>query len=101
MEFPMIKKINTVVAGIIIGIILPVIFYYFFVRPDMIQYRFLGKLYMQMVVKMMPMFLSRCIFPNALLFFIFIWTDNSYAAKGILIVTGIATAILLFVSFVL
>jgi hypothetical protein len=96
----MIKKFDTVIAGIIIGIIVPVIFYYFFVMPGMKQYRFLGDLYIQMVVKMLPMFLSRCIFPNALLFFILLWTNKSNAAKGVLIITGIATAILMIISFV-
>ena len=95
----MIKKIDTVAAGIIIGIILPIVFYYLFVLPEMKQYRFLGNLYMQMVVKMLPMFLSRCIFPNALLFFILLWTNKSNAAKGMLIITGMATAILMIINF--
>jgi hypothetical protein len=97
----MIKKLDTLFAGIIMGIILPLIFYYIFVMPQMSQYRFLGKLYMQMVVKMLPLFLSRCIFPNALLFFILLWTDKSHAAKGVLIVTGIATSVLMIINFIL
>lgn len=96
----MIKKIDTVLAGIIIGIIVPVIFYYFFIMPGIRQYRFLGNLYLQMVVKMLPVFLSRCIFPNALLFFILLWANKSNAAKGVLIITGIATAILMIISFI-
>jgi hypothetical protein len=96
----MIKKIDTVAAGIIIGIIVPMIFYYFFVMPDMKKYRFLGELYMQMVVKMLPLFLSRCIFPNALLFFMLLWTNKPNAAKGMLIITAIATSILMIINFV-
>jgi hypothetical protein len=97
----MLKKLDNVVAGIIVGIILPTIFFYFFVYPSINQYRFLGDLYLEMVVKMLPMFLSRCIFPNAILFFILLWTDMAEAAKGVLIFTAIITAILLFISFVL
>jgi hypothetical protein len=97
----MLKKLDTLLAGIIIGIVVPAIIFYFFVLPTMQHYRFLGDLYLQMIVKMLPMFLSRCIFPNALLFFLFLWADKAEAAKGILIVTGVATAILLFISFVL
>jgi hypothetical protein len=96
----MIKKFDTIVTGIIIGIIVPVIFYYFFVMPGIKQYRFLGDLYLQMVVKMLPMFLSRCIFPNALLFFILLWTNKANAAKGVLIITAILTAILMIINFV-
>jgi hypothetical protein len=97
----MIKKLDTVVAGILIGIVVPVIFYYFFVMPGLKQYKFLGDLYLQMVVKMLPIFLSRCIFPNAILFFLLIWSNKSNAAKGVLIITGIATAILMVINFVL
>jgi len=97
----MLKKFDTLLAGIVVGIVLPTIFYYFMVYPKMQQYRFLGNLYLDLVVKMLPLFLSRCIFPNALLFFILLWADMNEAAKGVLIVTGIETAILLFISFVL
>jgi hypothetical protein len=95
----MIKKIDTLAVGMLIGIIVPAIFYYFFVMPGFKQYKFLGDLYMQMVVKMLPIFLSRCIFPNALLFFLLLWTNKANAAKGLLIVTGIATAILMIINF--
>ena len=95
------KKYDHVAVGVIIGIILPTIFYYLLVHPRLAQYKFLGNIYLDLVVKMLPMFLSRCIFPNAVLFFILLWTDMARAAKGMLIVTGIATGILLFISFVL
>ena len=97
----MIKKLDSIAAGIIVGIIVPAVFYYFFVYPKMKQYEFLGKLYMDMVVSMLPMFLSRCVFPNAVLFFILLWTDMANAAKGVLIITGFVTAVLLFINFVL
>jgi hypothetical protein len=94
------KKFDTLIAGIIVGIVLPAIFFYFFVYPSMKQYRFLGELYIDMIVKMLPVFLSRCIFPNAILFFILLWAEMTRAAKGLLIVTGISTAILLLINFV-
>jgi hypothetical protein len=96
----MLKKFDTLLAGIIAGIILPAIFFYFFVYPSMSRYRFLGDLYIDMILKMMPIFLSRCIFPNAILFFVLLWADLTIAAKGVLIVTGVSTAILLFINFV-
>jgi hypothetical protein len=97
----MIKKFDNLAAGIIVGIIVPALFYYFFVYPTIKHYSFLGSLYVDLIVKMLPMFLSRCVFPNALLFFILLWTDMAKTAKGVLIVTGIITAVLLFINFVL
>jgi hypothetical protein len=98
----MIRKLDNIAAGIIAGIIVPAIFFYFFVYPSMNRYSFLGEsLYKEFVIKMLPMFLSRCIFPNALLFFGLLWVDFAKAAKGVLIFTGTITAILLFINFVL
>lgn len=95
-------KLDNIAAGIIIGIIVPAIFFYFFVYPKINLYSFLeGDLYKGLIMKTLPIFLSRCIFPNALLFFFLLWTDYEKAAKGVLIITGIVTAVLLFINFVL
>ena len=97
----MLQKLNTVTAGIIIGVIIPAILYYFFILPTMHHYLFLGNMYSKLVLKMLPIFLSRCIFPNALLFFLLLWFDQSLVAKGILISTTVMTGVLLFVNFLL
>jgi hypothetical protein len=98
----MFKKLNTVLAGIILGVILPAILFFLFVMPRLSHFSALGSYYFhEIVLKFLPMFLSRCIFPNALLFFILIWRDQNQIAKGILISTGILTSALLFISFVL
>lgn len=98
----MLQKLNTVLAGIIIGIIIPAALYFIFIMPKMSNYSVIGETYFrEMVIKFLPLFLSRCIFPNALLFFLLIWRNQIRIAKGILISTGVLTAILLFISFVL
>jgi hypothetical protein len=98
----MLQKLNTVFAGIIIGIIIPAALYFIFIMPKMSNYSVIGDIYFrEMVIKFLPLFLSRCIFPNALLFFLLIWRNQIRIAKGLLISTGVLTAILLFISFVL
>lgn len=98
----MLQKLNTVLAGIIIGILLPAGLYFIFIMPKMNNYSFIGATYFrEFLAEILPMLLSRCIFPNALLFFILIWRNQTQIAKGLLISSGILTAILLFVSFVL
>jgi hypothetical protein len=94
----MIRKLDNIAAGVIIGIIIPFVFFYFLVFP---KYAFLGKLHHGMFMSMFPLLFSRCVFPNALLFFILLWADMAEAAKGLLIITGLITIILLFINFVL
>ncbi len=97
----MIQKFNTLITGLIIGVVLPSLLYYFFVLPTMRHYTFLGTLYGQLVIKMLPVFLSRCIFPNALLFFLLLWGNQVNVAKGVLISTVVMTAVLLVINYLL
>ena len=97
----MLQKINTLTWGIIIGIVLPTILYFVWVFPKMQHFEFIGRYYGVMVFKLLPLFLSRCIFPNALVFFLLLWKDLAQAAKGVLLSTAVLTAVLLLIGFVL
>ena len=97
----MLQKINTLFWGIVIGIVIPVVFYLIFVLPKMQHFTFIGKYYGSMILKFLPVFLSRCIFPNALIFFLLLWRDLTEAAKGVLYSSAVMTALLLIISFVL
>ena len=97
----MIQKLNTILTGILMGIILPAIFYFWMVYPKMKHFTFIGEQYGLMVVKFLPIFLSRCILPNAILFFVLLWFNQHNSAKGLLIVTAVITAILLILNFIL
>jgi len=101
MGFINFKKLNTLVAGIIIGVLLPAALYFIFIMPKMAPLSIIGKHYSMVIIKFLPLFLSRCIFPNALLFFLLIWKNQMNIAKGILISTAVLTSILLFISFIL
>lgn len=96
------QKLNTVSAGILIGIIIPALIFFIFVYPRIDHLSYFGhKIFHQILADILPLLLSRCIFPNALLFFILIWRNQNLVAKGILISTGVLTSVLLFISFVL
>lgn len=95
----MLKKLNTVTSGIIIGLILPAFLYFILVHPKLSLYKNLEG-YSQMLFESLPLFLTRCIFPNALLFFILAWRNQLRIAKGILIITGSLTLILVLINFV-
>jgi hypothetical protein len=97
----MLNKLDNFILGIITGACLPLILYFVFVFPKMNHYSFIEGFYGDILLKFLPIFLSRCIFPNALLFFFFTWKDKLKVAKGILISTSVLTAVLLLISFVL
>jgi hypothetical protein len=101
MEILMLEKIDNFLLGLVTGVILPALLYMLFVYPKMSHYSFIEGYYGDILIKFLPIFLSRCIFPNALLFFFFTWKDKLKVAKGILISTAVLTAILLFISFIL
>jgi hypothetical protein len=95
------KKLDNFILGVVAGVVLPALFYFLFVYPKMSHYSFMTGYYRDIVIKFLPVFLSRCIFPNALLFFFFTWKDHLKIAKGILLSTAVLTALLLFISFIL
>lgn len=96
----MMKKLNNLVTGLIVGVVLPVILYFIFVMPKFSNFEFIDNYYSKMMVKLLPLFLTRCIFPNALLFFLLIWRNQLKIAKGILISTAVLTGVLIIINFV-
>ena len=88
------KRIDNFWIGIVLGIAIPLALYPI-VRPlDPENFAFISKAYHITIIKLLPLLLSRCVFPNALIFFIFIWVNYDKAAKGILYSTIGIVAIL-------
>jgi hypothetical protein len=101
MENPMMRKFDNHLTGILVGLLLPTALYLIFIMPKMHNFRFLDDYYTAVVIKSLPLFLTRCIFPNALLFFILIWKNYLKIARGILISTAVLTAALVVINFIL
>ena len=97
----MMQKLNNVYLGMLIGVVIPSILYLIIVYPKMSHFQFMDSYYKQMLIKFLPLFLTRCIFPNALVFFLLIWRNQLKIAKGILISTAVLTGILVLINFVL
>lgn len=70
--------------GLIIGIILPLLLFQITKPLDPDKYALIKNAYKETMLKLMPMLLSRCIFPNALIFFLLIWGNFNLTAKGVL-----------------
>lgn len=94
------RKYDRFWIGLIMGIGLPLILYPLLRPLDPENFAFISTEYKQAMLKLIPMLLSRCVFPNALLFFIFIWSNFDRIAKGILYATVGLTAILVAIQII-
>jgi hypothetical protein len=86
--------------GLVLGIALPAILYPILRPLDPKNFAFIANSYRQSMLKLLPMLLSRCIFPNAILFFLFIWGKFDLTAKGILHSSIGLVVILILIEFI-
>lgn len=98
--FEKLKKHDNFWIGLVLGIALPLILYPLLRPLDPKNFAFISNDYRQAMLKMLPMLLSRCVFPNALLFFLCIWTHFDKTAKGILYSTVGLTGILIAIQII-
>lgn len=90
------QKLDNFWIGVAFGILLPIILYHFINPLDRENFSFITADYNRAIFKMLPILLSRCIFPNAFIFFISIWSHFDALAKGILYSTiGLTGALIL------
>ena len=96
----MMQKLNNLILGLIIGIVLPAVFYFIFVVPKMSDRIIFDLLDQHYKMKVVSLLLTRCVFPNALVFFLLIWKNQLKIAKGILISTAMLAGALVIINFI-
>ena len=76
--------INSFLFGYIIGIVLPliVIYVFYLLRWHAVSFYYFYNVFVEATV--FSALLSLATIPNALLFFLFIWSNNLYGARGVL-----------------
>ena len=92
------KRFNSIVMGLVLGIIIPVItlIIIWFVRYQggfgsfLVDFQRMGTL---------PKLISLSVIPNLLLFFIFTWLNKSYSSKGVIFATFILAFVMLILKF--
>jgi hypothetical protein len=95
------SRYNKVQFGLAAGLVVPVltILALYLVRfGDLGLHTFLQAMITQNVLS--PV-LSLCVIPNLLVFFIFIWTDMLYLARGVLMATVIFAVVVAAVKYLL
>jgi len=93
------KKWNSLKLGALLGVLLPLlvmigIFFWKFSFDDIqtIWHQFYE-------LELFSKFLSVCVYPNLLLFFIFIWRNLLLSARGVLLSTIILAFLVLIIKF--
>ena len=96
----MIKKTDTNLTGLILGIIGPLVMMVimYFVRFTS-QYNFVDFVEMLFKMQLFGKILSLCAIPNLVIFFLFLWTDKYRAAWGVIASTLILTFFMLIIKF--
>jgi len=95
------SRYNDVRIGLAAGLVVPLItiLVFYLVRFNHISlYEFFSALISRNILSSL---LSLCVIPNLLVFFIFIWTDMLYLARGVLMATFVFAGIILIVKYLL
>lgn len=93
------KKFNTLLSGLIPALVLPALtlLVFWLIKSERGFVDFL--LYFQ-EMKMLSKVVSLAAIPNLLLFFLFIWTDRNFSARGVIFATLLLAFVMLILKFV-
>ena len=93
------KSWNSLKLGTILGIAWPALVMVVFYFMEFVNYPldiFFDKL---MEMRLFSKLVSVCVYPNLLLFFIFIWRDRLYSARGVLLATILLGFLVIILKF--
>jgi len=94
------QKLNTLTTGIISGLVLPVIVYFFLYYTkiqDVSVTLFSNNL---VIGNIIPIIISHCLLPNLLLFFVFNGLNWMQASKGVLGTTVVLTVLIFAIKLI-
>lgn len=95
------SRFNNIWLGAALGLVVPVItiFVAWRLRFDYME---MGEFFSTMMArKLLSSVISLCAIPNLLVFLIFIWLNNLYSARGVLLSTFIVGFIMVIIKFLL
>lgn len=83
--------LNSVFTGTIIGLILPVISIFIFYCMTQSRNSFSNFIQYAIQIKILSRVISLCAIPNLGAFFVFMWLNYMFSARGIILATFIVT----------
>ena len=92
------KRFDKLLYGLVPGLLLPVIAFtvFWLLSSELGISSFLARLHM---LGILPKILSLCAIPNLLLFFLYIWTNRNFSARGVIYATMIVAFAMLVLKF--
>lgn len=92
------KRFNTIATGLIPGILLPVLSMlgFWLVKYKGGFFEFLSQF---QLLGMLPKVLSLATIPNLILFFLFIWSNRMFSARGVIFATLVIAFVMLVLKF--
>ena len=81
------EKLNSIYTGLIVGLIFPFVSAYIYQNIYFPSYDYLDFLFRLYLIGVYLKFISFCVFPNLLVFFISIWLNWLKTTRGILLAT--------------
>ncbi|MCK4879987.1 MAG: hypothetical protein KAS82_04975 [Bacteroidales bacterium] len=93
------KKFDTVLSGLVPALVLPslTLLGLWIVKSDSSLVDFLVQFQQ---LKMLSKMVSLATIPNLLLFFLFIWTNRNFSARGVIFATFLLAFVMLILKFV-
>lgn len=93
------KKFDTLLTGLVPALVLPVLtmLVFWLVKSDRGLLEFLTRFHQ---MKMLSKVVSLAAIPNLLLFFLFIWTNRNFSARGVIFATFLLAFIMVILKFV-
>ncbi len=93
-----IKRLDSMALGLIAGLVIPLItlVLIWVVRYDIELGEFLSSFQR---LGMLSKMISLSVIPNLLLFFIFIWTNRTFSARGVIFATLVVAMVMLVLKF--
>lgn len=98
--FSHIKRFDTLITGIISGILLPIAVYFALYYSKVQDIRFTLFSHHLVIGNIVPIIISHCVLPNLILFFIFMGINWMHSAKGILASTVVLTVMIFAIKLV-
>ena len=95
------SRYDLVKLGFALGIIVPVISFFIVYKIKFDNYTLREFYDFLLSMNALPKILSLMVIPNLLVFFIFIWTNHLYAARGVLAATVVDALIIMALKFLL
>ncbi|MGM0503090.1 MAG: hypothetical protein ACQESQ_00630 [Bacteroidota bacterium] len=90
-------KLNNFTLGLILGFLAPIVTMLIVYYSKFTQYFFTELIDYLIDTQVFTKIVSLCVIPNLILFFVFIWLNYLYSARGVLMAT-IVFAIFVFVT---